>query len=346
MKTAVDTLLRRRHRTTLHALEDQDARDFLHHQWPALYTQDAYATPYQAPTFLHGWATRSTPPTATPVVLVVDSPTDGTLAALALQREVNHQGRARLRPLGSPHAEYIRQVGPASNNRAVTDHVVRYLVNASTQASVVMPDLPEDTGLARTLATQPGWQHTRTLCARIPLPLDVATMSRSTRRDHARRERIWTELTAQGRVTYTQTQTKDQRAPAAATALQLHRRRWAGHPAAPDADPACLLDVLNHCSSADASVATLTLDAAPVAAMVLLHRGTVCYSLLAAMDPAHAELAPGHALIRRVAASLALNGYNHLDLGRTRPDPNQIRYKSQYKPEWKTTLTATGGAPW
>ncbi|WP_433855225.1 GNAT family N-acetyltransferase [Streptomyces kronopolitis] len=324
---------------SVRVLEGAPALRFLNGEWAALYVQDTAATGYQAPGWLRGWAVML-PPTATPLVLVAEDPTVGPVAALALERDEREEG-TRIRPLGSPVAEYIRAVGPGSCRPAVAAAFARYLVDAAREAYVVMPDLPSDSHLGRILAAQTIWQHSTVPCATIPLPIDFAAMSRATRRDHARRERTWTLLTAQGRVEYARSTTSDDLACGFSEAQQLHRRRWAGHPVVhPDAGRAGLLEVMQHCGPEESFVATLRLDGVVAAAMVLLDRGDACYSLLATMDPDRADLAVGHALTRRLAADLTLRGYSWLDLGRTLPAPGQLRYKASYQPIWKTTITA------
>ncbi|WP_162596779.1 GNAT family N-acetyltransferase [Streptomyces sp. NEAU-S7GS2] len=344
--TALPVSLPRRHPTTLHTLEGGPAHAFVRDQWARLYTQDPHATSYQAPGWTRGWAAML-PPATTLLVLVAENPRGDPEAALALQRDHNAHGRPRLRPLGTPHAEYIRAVGPGSDRPPVAAAFAQYLIRAAHEAYVVMPDLPSDTRLGRMLAEQPTWQHTTVQCATVPLPVNFAAMSRSTRREHARRERAWTLLSAQRRVEYARTTTSDDLAAAVSEAQHLHRRRWAGHPMLPsDGDQDGLLEVLRHCGP-EAFAATLSLDGSVAAAMVCLDRGDVCYSLLPAMDIDLADLAVGHALTRRLAADLTLRGYSRLDLGRTLPTPGQHRYKNSYRPLWTSTVTATGpGGAW
>lgn len=345
MKAAVWEPLPWRDPTTITALTGAAAKRFLSHQWATLYDQDDDATPFQAPGWVAGWAA-ALPPTATLLVLVAETPARGPIAALALEVDRNEYGKQRLRPLGAPHAEYIRAVGPGSSWSPVAAALAQYLFDAAADgAVVVMPDLPSDTCLGQILHAQPEWQHTHVMCAKVDLPVDFAALSRSTRRDHVRRERIWSALTAQGRVGYTHTRTSDELALGFSAAQQLHRRRWAGHPNPADLDQTGLLEVIKHCGPTEAFVATLRLDSAVVAAAVCLHRGGDCYSLLPAWDPAVADLAPGHALTRRLAASLTLQGYRRLDLGRTLP--HQISYKRQYNAVWTSTVTAvSAGGTW
>ncbi|MFI1203448.1 GNAT family N-acetyltransferase [Streptomyces sp. NPDC020883] len=322
-------------------MDGQQARTFLGHQWQNLYDHDPAATPYQSAAWLNGWAAQLLHP-ATPLVLLVTTAQGHPLAALALIRETNAHGRVRVRPLGSPSAEYIRLVGPASSHPAVAAAMARRLrAMADDGVCVVLPDLPLSTRLGQIMHEQQGWQHTEVSCAQITLPVPYKDMSSSTRRDHTRRERIWTALEGKGRVEYRITHTDDELGAAYSDAQLLHWRRWAGNPAQPDTDQAGLLNVLRRCGTAEAFVATLTLDQTLAATVLCFRRGSTCYSFLPAMEPGLAELAPGHALIRRLASDLTQRGYHTLDLGRTRPDPNQVRYKDSYLPKWTVTVTAT-----
>ncbi|MGW7641717.1 GNAT family N-acetyltransferase [Streptomyces decoyicus] len=343
--TAMPAVLPRRRPTTLRTLEGEPAHAFLRDQWAQLYAQDPQASSYQAPGWIRGCAS-VLPPATSVLVLVAENKHGEPRAALALQRDHNANGRARLRPLGTPHAEYIRTVGPGSSHPTVAGAFARYLVHAAREAFVVMPDLPSDSHLGRMLAAQPTWQHSTVQCATVPLPVNFGAMSRATRRDHARRERAWTLLTAQERVAYARTTTSDDLTSAFIEAQQLHRRRWAGHPVLRhDADQDGLLEILQHCGPHEAFVATLRLDGSVAAAMVGLDRGDVCYSLLTGMHPDLADLAPGHALTRYLSSDLALRGYSRLDLGRTLP--TQVRYKASYAAKWTSTVTTVGpGRAW
>lgn len=320
-------------------LEGPEALGFLAVQWPALYAQDPDATPYQSSTWLRGWAAQRRD--SIPIVLVAGHAPDRPVAALALARTSNSQGQIKISPLGSPVSEYVRVV----RQGASTPHVVCALMQRLAQwaedgAAVVMPDVPLGTCLGRMLSEEPGWRHSTVLCAQVPLPVEYEAMSRATRREHIRRERTWTALEADGRVEYSRSRTTDDLALGYADALHLHRRRWARHPVRVDTELDGLLEVLRRCGPDQAFVATLKLDGVAVAAAVCLYRGRTCYSLLPAMDPAIAELAPGHALHRRLAADLAAAHFDFLDLGRTRSDPGQVSYKSQYGCSWSATVTA------
>ncbi|ANZ13408.1 GNAT family N-acetyltransferase [Streptomyces noursei] len=330
------------HHIPLRVLEGQPAQDFLTHRWPAMYTHDPDATPYQSPRFLRAWASLL-PANSVPLILVAEGPAPAALA-LTLSRTSERGQPTRIQPLGSPHAEQVRPVGPGAHHPAVAHALARYLgAAASSETHVVVPDLPTHTHLGHILQAQPAWQHRTVDYATVPLPVQYANMSPSTRREHARRERTWAQLAADGRVLYSRTRTQTELAAATAIAEQLHQRRWAGHPVLHDADPGALLEVVRRIGPQEALVASLRLDNTPVAAAVCLYRGDTCYSVLPAMAPDHPELAFGHALTRLLTNDLARSGYRRLDLGRTLPDPGQHRYKTAYLCEWTTTLTAEAG---
>jgi len=333
-----------RHPTTLRCLEGPAARAFLRTKWAELYALDPLATVYQGPGWVHGCAA-VLPSAANVVVLVAENLRGEPEAALALQRDHNQHGRARLRPLGTPLAEYIRAVGPAAAQPSAMLVLAQHLVNqAELGTQVVMPDLPGDSCLSWILGTQPGWLHTTVECAAVSLPLNLTAVGRATRRAHHRRERIWAQLAARGRVAFTRTQTAEELAAAAATTQELHRRRWAGHPALHADDSHDVTEVLAHCGPGEAFVAQLRLDDAVVASTVCLVRDRTCYSLLPAMLPEAADLAPGHSLIRHLAVDLARQRYTRLDLGRT--VPAQRSYKAQYSPCWTVTRTAISHGIW
>ncbi|MEU5239721.1 GNAT family N-acetyltransferase [Streptomyces lydicus] len=346
MRAAVWEPLPWRDPTTITALAGDTALDFLHHRWAELYEADEDATPYQAPGWLRGCAALL-PSTAAPLVLVASTPAQGPIAALALERDRNHHGKQRLRPLGTPHAEYVRAVGPGASQTAVVAGLMRYLLDAVADGcAVVMPDVPHHSTLGRFLAAQVDWQHSHVLCARIDVPVDFTAMSKSTRRDHTRRERVWSQLTLDGRVGYHLTRTARELTAAADAAHRLNRRRWSGHLLEGDADQAQILQVMPHCGPAEAFVATLTLDERIAATVICLQRGTTCYSLLPAFEPDLADLAPGHALTSRLTTTLTARGYRHLDLGRTLPAEPQRRYKAAWRPTWSTTITSSAGGLW
>jgi CelD/BcsL family acetyltransferase involved in cellulose biosynthesis len=330
---------------TVQVLEGQPALNFLSAHWSTLYHEQAAATPYQAPAWLAAHA-EQLPSTASPLILVVES-SAGIAAALSLVRDDQDGGRPQVRPLSAPMAEYVRAVGANAEAPAVAAALAQGLTDLSRDADVVMPDIPTLSSLGTQLAADPNWRHSTTRCATLPLPVDYTTMSRATRRDHARRQRTWDELAASQSVVYRRTISTPELLEAHRVLSQLHARRWADHAPRPEADASGDEDterlwgaVLERCGPASAFIATLAVDERVVAAQLCLYRGRHCFSVVPAMDPDHYQLAPGHALLRYLTADLASDGFLTLDLGRTTPTPGQIAYKSQYQPMWTATLSA------
>ncbi|MFI6585662.1 GNAT family N-acetyltransferase [Embleya sp. NPDC050493] len=314
--------------------------------WADLYRQDPRATPYQSSAWLTGWA-RELPPAARPVVALCEGPARQILAALPLVDD-----RAGTSPrtyaLSAPMGEYVRAVGPAAEDPWVSASLARHLERLAFDGHRVdLAGVPADCALARELAPagparERPWR-TRVLDhAEISLPLSYAQMSRSTRREHTRRQRTWDELARFHKVTYRRTRDSDELLTAYAVLARLHALRWTGHttptgsPHTPDAPhwPA----VLRHCGADMAFIATLALDGDIVAAQLCLTRHDRAYSVVPAINPLHKDLAPGHALLRHLAQDLATDGYAYLDLGRT--VPGQHAYKDQYRPRWSETLSA------
>ncbi|WP_244415073.1 GNAT family N-acetyltransferase [Streptomyces hygroscopicus] len=168
-------------------------------------------------------------------------------------------------------------------------------------------------------------------------------MSSSTRREHRRRRRTWDQLDSDNQVRYRRTQDTDELLSAYDALVHLHQRRW-GQCALPS-DPASgtddvrWRDVLRRCGSDTAFIATLGLGGQEiVAAQLCLYRGRQAWSVMPAMEPDHAHLAPGHAMLRYLADDLSAHGFRFLDLGRTAP--GQHSYKAQYAPQWTSTLSA------
>lgn len=332
--------------------EEVAAGAFLSSSWADLYRRDLQATPYQSPSWLTGWA-QQLPPTAHPVVAVCEGPARQVLAALPLVHD--HTGdRPRTYALSAPMGEYIRAVGPAAEDPQVCAALTRYLEDLADHGHYVdMAGLPAGGALARHLAptdpaTAGGRWHTRiTDCAEIPLPLAYEEMSRSTRRDHRRRQRTWDELAQSHNVTYHRTRNNDELLTAYAVLARLHAHRWAGHtppagtPHTPGAPhwPA----VLDRCGAEMAFIATLAVDTEIIAAQLCLTQHHRAYSVAPAIHPLHHDLAPGHALLRHLAQDLTAAGYRYLDLGRT--VPGQHAYKGQYRPRWSQTLSATSAPP-
>ncbi|MFD7663565.1 GNAT family N-acetyltransferase [Streptomyces sp. NPDC059788] len=323
--------------TRLHVrtLEGPRAHTALAVLWPGLYRHDPDATPYQSPAWLTSMAAHM-PPTDQLLMLVVTDDWTRPVAGLALVRRTDDQGLSRIRPLGSPWSEYVQAVGPQSARPAAAAALRRRLeALAHDGAHVVIPDVPVDSALGQQLAAAQWQQHDRALarCARLTLPVDYEALPRSARKDHARRARTWVDLMAQDRVHFTRTRTREQLRSAYLDLARLHRRRWAS-------DAPLDLDLVLRCGADAAFVASLSLDGQLVAAQLCLARGRRVYSVLPAMNPEHADLAPGHSLLRRLLDELHYDGYESVDLGRTRDNPNQISYKQQYGPIWTSTLTA------
>ncbi|MFF9158584.1 GNAT family N-acetyltransferase [Streptomyces sp. NPDC014846] len=309
------------------------ALDFLERAWPDLYEQDNAASAYQEPAWLLGWA-RHLPPSSQPLVLAA---VDGQrpVAALALARETAPGARTRITPLAWPASEQIRPVG--GRGEAVNVLLAHLPLLAAT---VVAADLPEDSLLTQHAHTWWGSSDAETHYATVPLPVNLAALSRSTRRDHTRRRRTLDRLG--DRVAYHRTHGHSELQAAFQTLKTLHHQRNA--PRLRTAGTADLAlpwrKALSQCASV-AFIATLTLDGRPVAAQLCLRRGPRVYSVLSAMDPACQELAAGHALLHLLCADLTADGCTALDLGRTTADPGQRAYKAAYGAVWTTTHTFT-----
>ncbi|WP_086736586.1 GNAT family N-acetyltransferase [Streptomyces glaucescens] len=330
----------------LRVLEGAAAGAFMASSWADLYRRDSQATPYQSPSWLTGWA-HQLPPTSRLVVALCEGPARQVLAAVPLVRD-RAGTRLRTVALSAPMGEYVRAVGPAAEDPQVAEAFAGYLEGlASDGQHVEMAGLPADSALAGHLrssgpASAGRWHTSVTDCAEISLPLAYEEMSRSTRRDHKRRQRAWDELAQRRKVTYQRTRDSDELFTAYAVLARLHARRWAGHappagsPHAPGAPhwPA----VLECCGANVAFVATLAVDDEIVAAQLCLTRHRRAYSVVPAIDPLHKDSAPGHALLRHLAQDLSRAGYEYLDLGRT--VPGQHAYKDQYRPRWSKTVSA------
>lgn len=347
-KSVVDALASRPGRLTtlptvspvsVRALQGPAARDFLNVQWPILFEQDDLATPYQSPTWL-GAHTDQLPTGSELLVLVAEAASKPT-AAFAVVRDRSVADRMEVLPLSAPAAEYVRIVGPDAEQPAVAAAIAQALTKLD--ADVMLPDVPAASALGCHIGQ---WQHAITRCARIQLPVDYAAMSRSTRREHKRRQREWNELAASGHtVTYRRTTNSTDLLEAYSVLSHLHRLRWRGDRLDPRIEHRLntaderFRTVLQRCASM-AFIGILAVDEDVVAAQLCLHRGRHVYSLLPAMSPAHQDLAPGHALLRHLSHDLSDAGYTALDLGRTSSAPGQLAYKSQYAPTWTATLTA------
>ncbi|MFE7115295.1 GNAT family N-acetyltransferase [Streptomyces sp. NPDC057654] len=326
----------------INLLEDDEARLFLHDHGPSLYRNDATATPYQCPSWLAGW-TEYLPSTAAPVILVAEGgATSEPIAALPMARELRANTRPRLRPLGAPHAEYLRAVGPGAHQPTVAEALLRTLESLAQEDDVELSDIPLGSVLGRQLESRPGWWQTTIPCAVLDLPVAYAALSPSTRREHRRRERTWQTLVGEGRrITYRRTRGTAELITAWEGLRDLYQRARGADPGF--AEKGTWPALLQRLGSGTAFIATLELDETAVAAQLCLYRNTHCYSLLPAMDPEARDLAPGHALLRILTADLAAQGFTTLDLGRTRDTDGQRGYKAQYNARWSSTLTTGTG---
>ncbi|MFI5702585.1 GNAT family N-acetyltransferase [Streptomyces xanthochromogenes] len=319
------------------------ALTFLAGPYTELYRADAAATAYQNPLWLSAWAD-TLPPHAQPLCLVVQC-SDGTpAAALPLVHDTTTP-RPQVYPLSAPASDYVRATGPQADNPVVADAITRSLSQlARGGADVVISDVPAASGLGQALshtAEHGGGQPHLFKCAVLDLPVDVTTMSVSTRRDHRRRQRRWNDLSSNHLVVYSRSRTTAEMRAAAPVLAQIHHKRWAGRPAQAGAAHPVTADgldaLLSRCGAENAFIATLAVDHAVVAAQLCLHDRRTCYSFVPAMDPAFRDLAPGHALLRNLIRDLHEHGFHALDLGRT--TEGQHAYKAQYQPHWTSTLT-------
>ncbi|WP_181140795.1 GNAT family N-acetyltransferase [Streptomyces sp. Ru62] len=301
--------------------------------WPSLAERDTAATVYQDPDWLLAWA-RHLPASCEPLIVAAVAGRRPA-AALALVREADRTGRTRITPLSWPACEQVRPVGESKEAVSV---LVRRLPHLADD--VLIADVAAGSVLDRQASSRWGRPHTQTLYATLALPLDLTSLSRSTRRDHTCRRRA---IEALGdRVGYHRTRTTPELLAACDVLQALFRRRNA--PRAPAAGTADLAlpwrQVLAHCAPT-AFIATLTLDTHPVAAQLCLRRGDRVHSVITAMDPAHGGLAPGHALLHRLCEDLTDEGRTLLDLGRTTAADGQRAYKAAYGALWTTTHTYT-----
>lgn len=345
----------------VHVLTGPDAMDFLAVSWPRLYRSDGQATPFQSSAWLTGWAQQLSHD-AMPMVLVAQSPTGRLSAALALALNPSPasapssvtgvdvlSSRGRISALSAPHAEYVRPVGPHAEDDSVGRAFVSCLAQlAHNGYQVDISDVPTSGALGRRLALV-GTYGTRITaeCAVVPLPLVIGGLSRATRKDHRRREREWDRLADEREVRYRRSRNLEELIADCDTLAALHTSRQVDRPALPGSpfsgDAELWRAVVTFCGPGHAFVATLSVDDVPVAAQLCLHRNGTAYSLAPAIDPAHKQLSPGHALLRYLTTDLACHGFTALDLGRTMPP--QRAYKAQYGARWTTTLSLTGLRP-
>ncbi|MEU6070606.1 GNAT family N-acetyltransferase [Streptomyces sp. NPDC047082] len=313
---------------------DTAAVDFLTQDWPRLFERDASATVYQDPYWLLAWA-RQLPASCEPLIVAVCGPA-GPVSALALVREACRGGGTRIFPLSWPASEQVLPLGATQQTADLL--VTKASELAASGCQVTIADLPSDSAFGRQAELQWGRPGVESLYATVPLPLDIAALSRSTRRDHQRRRRIVQELG--GRVGYVRTRTTGELLQAYRTLEDLHALRNRDRPAAALASDLSLPwpQVLRQCASL-AFVATLTVDGEAVAAQLCLQWNGRAHSVVTAMDPAHHQLSPGHLLLELLCDDLAREGYVALELGRTVSDSGQRAYKSSYGAVWTLTRT-------
>ncbi|MET9083194.1 GNAT family N-acetyltransferase [Streptomyces sp. NPDC004237] len=324
----------RRDAVTVHTVEGSAALAWLEQRWPTIYGTDPAATPFASPGWLLGWASQL-PASATPLLLLATG-RFGVHGALALLREDHDHGTA-LRTM-SPYCEYVTVVGPGAQDHHVADALASRLSGLARAGAVVtLANLPARSPLAMALRRQPGWRHTTSRTAAVPLPLDLTALSKSTRRQHTRREQA---LAGSGRVTYRRTRTAAGLLDALPALVSLYDAQRQAEVASTSGAWGA---VLSRCADS-AFIAEVTADGGAVmASQLCLYRNGHCYSVLPAMDLAMSRLAPGHALLRWLAADLADDGFAFLDLGPTRETPGQVHYKAQYGPIWDVNLTSTAG---
>ncbi|WP_369228538.1 GNAT family N-acetyltransferase (plasmid) [Streptomyces sp. R39] len=300
-------------------------------QWPALYQHDLAATPFGSPQWLLSWAAQLPPPASPLLLIAVDR--SGVLGALALLHEDLGDGTTAVRTM--PYCEYVTPVGSGAQDHRVAEALASRVTGLARNGAVVtLENVPARSALGTALRTQPGWRHTTSRTAVVPLPLNMAELSKSLRRQHARRERA---LADSGRVTYRRTRTAGGLLDAIPALKTLYTAQRETDDRGPT--PRAWTEVLRRCAGS-AFIAEATLDGAVMASQLCLYRGRHCYSVLPAMNPAMRHLAPGHALLRWLAGDLATSGFSCLDLGPTRDIPGQVEYKSQYSPIWGVTLSS------
>ncbi|MFF9786328.1 GNAT family N-acetyltransferase [Streptomyces nigrescens] len=192
---------------------------------------------------------------------------------------------------------------------------------------------------------QADWSHTTSRCAVVPLPLDVASLSKSLRRQHVQRER---RVAAAGHfVSFRRTRTTRELLDSHAMLETLYAARWAASTpvASAAATYAAWTEVLRRLGNEAAFIASAEINGTPIALQLCLYRGDRCYSVRPAMHPDMLHLSPGHLLLRRLIENLAADGFRALDLGRTVESTGQIGYKGQYGPSWGETVTSVIDGP-
>lgn len=199
----------------------KSALDFLARTWPGLYERDATASAHQDPSWLLGWA-RQLPSGCQPLILAVLD-RNRPVAALALVRETARDGSTRITPLAWAASEQVRPVGESGE---AMGSLIRHLPHLADR--VLIAELPHGSPLDRQAEDTWGRRDIQTLYATIPLPVDLAGLSRSTRRDHVRRRR---DVQALGdRIGYRRTRTRAELLSAYDALEALYRRRNALRP--------------------------------------------------------------------------------------------------------------------
>ncbi|MFJ8677356.1 GNAT family N-acetyltransferase [Streptomyces sp. NPDC093589] len=315
------------------------ARDFLTDRWRYLYRQSPNCTPYQSSEWLLGWLDQQ-PSVASPLVLAYFDSNGCALAALALAR-FNDALHPRIAPLSAPMAEYVRPVGPGAEDPYVAASFLCQLQRLAVDERVDLTDVPADSalGLCMSQASSGVRLYGSSPCAHVSLPLDLHSLSRSTRREHRRRERVWVQMATEHDVRYGRTRGPEELVDAFRDLCRLHQARWSEQARLPgvslSAESQQWETVLKKCPQA--FISTIAIGGSVVAAQLCLQQGDTVFSVIPAMDPAYKNVAVGHALLRALIADLTSIGAGTLDLGRTVEGQT---YKSQYAPEWSKTLSA------
>ncbi|GGX56411.1 GNAT family N-acetyltransferase [Streptomyces noursei] len=317
------------------ALEGDAATLWIREHWSALYAGDPHASAYASPQWLLAWVAQL-PEGSTPLILTV-AEGNTPLAALALARHVEQGDRQIVSPLSAPHAECVEVVGPGASRPGVAAAMADYLTQrANSGLAIALTDVPAESPLARELLSRSGWHTRHVPNALVHLPLAWQSMAPSMRRQHAKRERRL--RTGAHDIVYRRTRTTGELLAAYEVLDQLHSARWDSSPS-PTGTDIRWSDILRHCTSGVAFIASITIDGIPAASQLCLFRSQVCFSLRPAMNPHLGRLAPGHLLLRRLSDDLSSAGFTELDLGRTKETSGQLGYKQQYFPEWKKSMS-------
>ncbi|MFE7077345.1 GNAT family N-acetyltransferase [Streptomyces sp. NPDC057620] len=299
---------------TVRTLIGADALEVLTRHWPALYTQDLEATPFQSPAWLTG-AARLLPATATPLVLAATTASGRIIAALALVRdhERNHHS-VRFRPLSAPHLSHLRLTGPHCDDDAVArGFALHLLFLQETGADISLPGLHGDTAFGRAVqAVCPDSLTTGPSPAVLVLPFSFEALASSRQRAHARRCRHWAQLAATHTITYRRSHHQRALRAGLKVLTTLHQAARS-RPGAGTAVP--WHRVMPAVGAAGAFAAELHVDDTPVAAQLCLTRGHACYSVEQVTHPGYRHVAPGHALLRHLLDDLAQEGFHTLHAG-------------------------------